>query len=122
MYSGIFWKNAPMKSYRIGANGYGTKVSEETEPVGATPGFDASELLLSHLTNRELLNAAELDAVDQAYNKYVYRPRKKRRGAEWLTEPFIREVHVAMFSSIWGWAGKYRDKPVNIRAPVLLPD
>jgi Fic-DOC domain mobile mystery protein B len=89
-------------------------VSEETEPFGATPGFDASELLLPHLTSREALNAAEFDAVDQAYNKYVYRARKKRRGAEWLTEPFIREVHVDMFGSIWGWAGKYRDKPVNI--------
>src|SRR2546428_764709 len=103
-----------MKSYRIGANGYGTKVSEETEPFGATPGFDVSELLLPHLTSRDALTAAELDAVTQAYNKYVYRARKKRRGAKWLTEPFIRKVHADMFSSIWGWAGKYRDKPVNI--------
>ena len=89
-------------------------MSEGTEPLGATPGFDASELLLPHLTSREALNVAELDAVDQAYNKHVYRARKKRRGMKWLADPFIRQVHLDMFGSVWGWAGKYRDNPVNI--------
>ena len=61
-----------------------------------------------------MMNGAELDAIDQAYNKYVYRARKRRRGTVWLTDQFIRQVHVDMLGSVWSWAGKYRDKPVNI--------
>ena len=87
---------------------------DETEPVGATPGDDISGLILTNLTTRSERNAAELEAITQAYNKHIFRARAKTRGSEWLTDEFIRKVHHDMFGSIWAWAGQYRLGLVNM--------
>lgn len=89
-------------------------MNDETQPEGATPGDDTSGLILTHLTSRADRNAAELEFISRAYDTYIYRARKKKRGAEWLTDEFIRKVHLAMFGSIWKCAGKYRTAQVNI--------
>ncbi len=87
---------------------------DETEPVGATPGDDISGLILTNLTTQSERNAAELEAIAQAYNKHIFRARAKTRGSEWLTDEFIRKVHHDMFGSIWAWAGQYRLERVNM--------
>ncbi len=98
-------------------------MSDKTNIPGATPGDDASGLIQRQLTDRAARNAAELDTISRAYNKHIYRARRKRAGAAWLTDPFIRAVHHDMFGEIWEWAGKYRIGPVNIGVDFhLIPE
>jgi Fic-DOC domain mobile mystery protein B len=98
-------------------------MSDKTNIPGATPGDDASGLIQRQLTDRAARNAAELEAISRAYNKHIYRARRKRAGATWLTDPFIRAVHYDMFGEIWEWAGKYRTGPVNIGVDAhLIPE
>lgn len=113
-----------MKFSTIRANGYGPKkVNDETQPEGATPGDDTSGLIQTRLTSRGARNAAELDSISQAYNKHIYRARKKKSGTEWLTDEFLCKVHFDMFGSIWTWAGKHRTVSVNIGVePRLIPE
>ena len=89
-------------------------MSDETKPVTATPGDDTLGLILTHLVSREERNTAEAAAIIQAYNKYIFKARKKRRGAGWLTSDFICKVHMEMFGSIWEWAGQYRQDRLNL--------
>ena len=89
-------------------------MSDQTEHPGATPGEDLSGLKQARLTSRNARNAAELEAISRAYDKYVFRARRKRSGAAWLTDVFIRRVHLDMFGDIWDWAGKYRTERLNI--------
>ncbi len=89
-------------------------MTDETEPVGATPGEDTSGLILVHLTTRADRNAAETEAISRAYDKHVFRARRKKPGSEWLTDSFIRAVHYDMLGSIWEWAGQYRRDKLNI--------
>ena len=98
-------------------------MSDKTNIPGATPGDDASGLIQRQLTDRAARNAAEFDAISRAYNKHIYRARRKRAGAAWLTDQFIRAVHYDMFGEIWEWAGKYRTGPVNIGVDFhLIPE
>ena len=87
---------------------------DETQPVGATPGGNTSGLLLEHLSTTAARNAAETEAISRAYDKHVFRARRKKQGTEWLTDAFIRRVHADMFGTIWEWAGKYRQTTLNI--------
>jgi Fic-DOC domain mobile mystery protein B len=87
---------------------------DETLPRGATAGGDTSGLLRTELTTPAARNAAEAESIDGAYAKYVYRARKKIRGSRWLTDEYFRKVHLAMFGSIWDWAGKYRTIRLNL--------
>jgi Fic-DOC domain mobile mystery protein B len=109
------------------ANGYGrhgtSQMSDETEPVGATPGGDTSGLIRQELTTPEARNGAETEAIDKAYAQYIYTARRKKRGSGWLTDEYLRQVHADMFGSIWNWAGKYRKDPLSIGvAPQLVPE
>ena len=100
-------------------------MTDSTEPLGATPGQDISSLLLHHQSSTDEINAAETEAIDKASVKYVYRARarKKNRESEWLTDEFIRKVHLDMFEGIWDWAGKYRTVRVNIGVdPYHIPE
>jgi Fic-DOC domain mobile mystery protein B len=83
-------------------------MNDEKASNGATLGGDTSGLIRIELTTRAARNAAEAEAIDEAYAKYVFKPRGKKRGSGWLTDEFIRQVHHDMFSSIWRWAGQYR--------------
>jgi Fic-DOC domain mobile mystery protein B len=92
-------------------------MNDESKTKGATAGEDESGLLIPHLITREMRNVVELESIGRAYDKHVFRGRKKKRGNGWLTEGFLREVHMDMFGSIWDWAGKYRQSDVNIGIP-----
>lgn len=98
-------------------------MSDRTKTPGATPGDDTSGLIQRQLTDRRARNAAELDAISRAYNKHIYRARRKRAGTEWLTDELIRRVHFDMYGEIWEWAGKYRTNSVNIGVEFhLIPE
>lgn len=89
-------------------------MDDETEPVGATPGDDLSGLRIASLTTKAARNVAETESISRAYDRYVFRARRKKRGSKWLTDDLLRQVHNDMFGSIWDWAGKYRTGPVNL--------
>jgi len=89
-------------------------MTDDTRPIGATPGGDISGLILEHLSTPAARNAAETEAIDRAYAKHVFRAHRKKRGTEWLTDDFIRKVHADMFGIIWEWGGQYRQTRLNI--------
>lgn len=89
-------------------------MSGETEMPDATAGEDISDLLLRHLATRDARNAVESERIGRAYDKHVFRGRKKKAEGQWLTEEYIRQVHRDMFGGIWIWAGKYRQVNLNI--------
>lgn len=110
-----------MKSSAIPENVCGVKtMTDETKPVGATPGGDTSGLILVHLSTTAARNAAETEAISRAYDKHVFRARRKKRETEWLTDTFIRKVHADMFGTIWEWAGHYRQTNLNIGVDPFL--
>ncbi|WP_447969943.1 mobile mystery protein B [Nitrospira sp. M1] len=86
----------------------------DSQPIGTTPGGDTSGLILEYLTTSTARNAAEAEAISRAYDKHIFRARRKKRGAEWLTDDFIRKVHFDMFGAIWEWGGKYRKTRLNV--------
>ena len=81
---------------------------------GATPGDDESGLIPGSPTDRLARNAVELEAIANAYDKHLFRARRKKRGDAWLAEAYVRQVHRDMFGSIWDWAGQYRRVQLNI--------
>lgn len=96
-------------------NGCGTKImTGDAPPVGRTPDETTPGLLLGHLSTRAARNAAETEAISRAYDKYVFRARRKKQGAEWLTDDLIRKVHADMFGTIWNWGGQYRRTRLDI--------
>jgi Fic-DOC domain mobile mystery protein B len=104
-----------MKFLKISASGYGQpKMSDGTEPPGATGGEDLSGLLQKNLSDQRARHAAETDLIDLAYQKYIFRARPRETGSGWLTSDFLKKVHREMFGEIWDWAGKYRQEPRNI--------
>jgi Fic-DOC domain mobile mystery protein B len=97
------------------AKNYGAKImTDDTRPIGATPGGDISGLILGHLSTPDARNAAETEAISRAYDTHVFRARRKKRGTEWLTDDYIRKVHADMFRTIWEWGGQYRQTGMNI--------
>lgn len=95
----------------------------DDETAGATPGEDTSGLLQPQLTSKAARDAAELEAISEAYEKYIFRPRRKSLQGDWLSDSFIRQVHLDMFGKIWEWAGKYRRTTLNLGIdPRLIPE
>jgi Fic-DOC domain mobile mystery protein B len=89
-------------------------MTDDTRPIGATPGGDVSGLILGHLSTPAARNATEAEAISRAYDKHVFRARRKKQGTEWLTDDYIRRVHADMFGTIWEWGGQYRQTRLNI--------
>lgn len=89
-------------------------MTDDTQPIGATPGGDISGLLLGRLSTPAARNAAEAEAISRAYDKHVFRARRKKQETEWLTDDYIRQVHADMFGNIWEWGGQYRQTRLNI--------
>ncbi|HBR52393.1 MAG TPA: mobile mystery protein B [Nitrospira sp.] len=89
-------------------------IADGTQPGGETSGDDISGLILAHLETRAERNVAEAQAISLAYDKYIFEARRKKQGARWLTDEFIRSIHQDMLGSIWDWAGKYRRDNLNI--------
>ena len=104
-----------MKSWLIKPKVFGgLRMSDSTQPQGMTAGDDTSGLLQPHLVTRELRNVVEAELIDRAYDKFVFRARRKSSAGEWLTDLFIRSVHDEMFGELWAWAGKYRTSDLNL--------
>jgi fido (protein-threonine AMPylation protein) len=80
-------------------------MTDDTQPIGATPSGDVSGLILGHLSTPAARNAAEAEAISRAYDKHVFRARRKKQETEWLTDDYIRRVHADMFGTIWEWGG-----------------
>lgn len=96
---------------------------DDSHPLGATPGDDLSGLRLSHLTTRAARNVAETEAISHAYDTYIFRARRKKPGAGWLTDQFLRKVHKDMLGPVWDWAGRYRSISLNLGVePHLIPE
>jgi Fic-DOC domain mobile mystery protein B len=89
-------------------------MTDHSRPIVATPGGDTSGLILEHLSTPAARNAAETEAISRAYDKHVFRARRKKRGTEWLSDDYIRLVHADMFGTIWEWGGQYRQAKLNI--------
>ncbi len=89
-------------------------MTDDSKTAGATAGDDESGLIQPQLADKRARDAAELEAIDRAYEKHVHRARRKAADGTWLTEEFIRRVHLDMFGEIWDWAGKYRTGNVNM--------
>lgn len=98
-------------------------MGNDSEPIGATPGDDLSGLLRTDLIERRDRDAVELEAIDQAYREYIFKPGRKALKDGWFSDEFIRGVHLDMFGTIWDWAGKYRTTELNLGvAPHLIPE
>lgn len=92
------------------------------ETAGATAGDDTSGLRQPQLITKAARDAAELEAISEAYDRYIFQPRRKSLNSDWLTDSFIRQVHSVMFGKIWEWAGKYRTTALNLGIdPQLIP-
>jgi len=97
------------------AKSYGAKtMTDDSRSIGATPSGDTAGLILAHLLTQASRNAAEAEAISRAYDKYIFRARRKKQGTEWLTDDFVRKVHGDMFGTIWEWGGQYRQTKLNI--------
>ena len=90
-------------------------MTDENETTGATPGDDdTTGLIQTQLTDKRARDAAELESIESAYQQYLFSPRRKALKDGWLSDGFIRQVHLDMFGTIWDWAGKYRNKAMNL--------
>ena len=80
---------------------------------GQTP-VDEDEkngLLIPSITIREELNEFEQLNIERAIEWTLIR---RYKAEEILSEPFVKELHVKMFDSVWKWAGKFRTTNKNI--------
>lgn len=94
----------------------GLKVEYES---GQTPlsEEEMEGLKVPTITTREELDEFEQQNIEKAYEFYLY--RRKFKLDKILTEDFIREVHVKMFSDVWNWAGQPRRSEKNIGVPSI---
>src|SRR5260370_38692701 len=79
---------------------------------GETPIDDISGLKLKGITLRKELNEVEARNILKATVKYLG-GRLSRRTAPFNLSWCLR-LHREMFGDVWRWAGKPRDKAVNI--------
>lgn len=90
------------------------------EPNDATPLDPAlrGDLIQTWITTRADLNEAEEANVLEG----AAWARRRRGGPEAvLDEEFSKNLHKQMFGEVWKWAGRYRDKELNIGiAPHLI--
>jgi len=89
------------------------------DPIeGATPIEDASDLIPTHIITRAELNEWEAANILKAARRYMARKKPPEISVEWL-----KKVHKAMFDQTWCWAGKLREKEINLGvAPQLIRD
>jgi Fic-DOC domain mobile mystery protein B len=82
-------------------------------PPGATPlnPNEIAGLRLSYISTQTELNAAEQDNILQG-EKWAFAQKRK----DFLSEKFLRDLHIRMFGHVWKWAGTYRtsDKSIGV--------
>ncbi len=97
-------------------------------PDGATPIDDdeAVGLIPTFVATRADLNLVEQVGIASA-RTWATRSPAARTVESILSEPFVRQLHRRMFSTVWRWAGTYRATERNIgvdptRIPVAVRD
>ncbi len=80
-------------------------------PEGATPinEDEAAGLIPGHITTQRELNEWESQNIQKATTWGLSRKRN-----EVLTVDFIKELHRRMFNETWTWAGRFRQRDMNI--------
>ncbi|MFA7050289.1 MAG: mobile mystery protein B [Patescibacteria group bacterium] len=80
---------------------------------GETP-LDADAL--SGLRIGTISNKRELDEFEQQNieSAILYFSRKKINLNNFLSEDFVKLLHLKMFGDVWSWAGKFRKSNTNI--------
>ena len=88
------------------------------ELPGSTPLDEADKngLILSYLTTREELNAAEFENMNSAYLKYLARKPLAKKAP--FTAIWLKKLHFEMFGKVWKWAGEYRTSDIMPGVPV----
>lgn len=100
------------------------------EPDDATPLDPAlrGDLLQTWITSRADLNEAEEENIVKGA---AWARSRRGKAADILTEDFVRTLHKRMFGEVWKWAGKYRQRELNIgvdphliavQSPAMLDD
>lgn len=84
-------------------------------PEGATPIDDTTDLLIPGITTLQDLNAVEAENILEAMRSHL--SVRKNAAGGWFDEPFLRRVHRDMFAKVWRWAGRYRNRELNIGVP-----
>jgi Fic-DOC domain mobile mystery protein B len=83
--------------------------------TGATPldPDEAAGLIPAHIATQDDLNAWE-QANIIAGEDWLRRQLKRKVAPSLLSEGFMRDLHKAMFSRTWRWAGTFRQSNKNI--------
>ncbi len=88
-------------------------MSDPLVPIGDghTPLDDDDQegLLLTYITTRGELNDAEQRNITSAVTR-----RRQPTPAQLLDDRYLRNLHKAMFSEVWSWAGTYRQRETTI--------
>ncbi|MGB0911459.1 MAG: mobile mystery protein B [Nitrospirales bacterium] len=79
-----------------------------TQIIETKSAEDTSGLILTHLTSSSARNAVEAESISRAYDKHIFRARRKNSASKWLTDNLICKVHADMFADIWNWGGQFR--------------
>jgi Fic-DOC domain mobile mystery protein B len=91
-------------------------MAEWTSPhvPGETP-IDPSGLKVKGVTNRAELSVVEAENIRKPIAKYLAsRPNAKLAPFD---SPWVLRLHHEMYGDVWKWAGKIRNKEVNIGLP-----
>lgn len=83
------------------------------DPEGATPlsEEDYLQLLSPRVRDRDSLNLAEALNILKAQTKHLDSPKPPDAI---LDDLFVRTLHKEMFGEVWGWAGQYRTRNLNL--------
>ncbi len=84
-------------------------------PEGATPIDDVEDLIPVGILVYQDLCAAEAENILAAVGRHL--SRRKDRDGFWFDESFVRKLHADMFGKVWRWAGRYRQRELNIGVP-----
>jgi Fic-DOC domain mobile mystery protein B len=83
------------------------------EPDGATPLTEDDYIGLKPrwIATRDDLNLAEAQNIMEAFDTHF---RRRMQLEEILDDLFVRKLHSDMYSSVWAWAGTYRQVETSI--------
>ena len=85
---------------------------------GTTPvSPDEDRWLIPSVLTLAELNLLERENILEA-RQWLFSARRKRTTSELLDHLLVRELHRRMFRRVWRWAGKIRDRELNLGVPV----
>lgn len=83
-----------------------------SEPDGATPLDDISDLKIPWVQDRSDLNRVEAENISEALNKHLLCPIA--HPTKWCETQIFQKIHYDMFCDVWDWAGKFRKTQTSI--------